>query len=208
MSVYGDDDIIIQMLGPAEPSDGLSADLEDRVSAMNAVVSGLIDEATGREWIVGAPAPATRTIYPHGGSSSVLVLPVPAVSISAITVGQQDWAGVLSGGVALDTTYWSVALRNRAGEITALRSNAGADWLGYRVVTITGVWADQIQSVPDDIIWVANFVTAERIKQEQASPAGFVGPDGTVAPIRDPWADPQVKAILRRHRVTGKGVVV
>lgn len=208
MSVYGDDDIIVQMLGPAEPSDGLSADLEDRVAAMNAVVSGLIDEATGRQWIVGAPAPATRAIIPTGGSSTVLVLPVPAVSISAITVNQDDEGGVLSGGTSLDAAYWSVALRNRDGDITALRTNTGAYWIGYRVVSITGVWSDQVQNVPDDIIWAANFITAERIKQEQASPAGFVGPDGTVAPIRDPWADPQVKAILKRHRVTGKGVVV
>lgn len=208
MAAYGDDETIAQMLGPGDAVAGFSDALGDRISAMNEVVSALVEETTGRAWITTAPVASTKRVYPVGGSSSILVLPVPAVSISAITVDQNDEGSVLSGGTALDSTAWAVAYRNDRGEITALRMSPSGYWVGYAVLTITGIWADTVQTVPADIAWAVNYIAAERLKQEQASPAGFLGPDGTVTPIRNPWNDPQVKAIIARHTLTGKRLVL
>jgi hypothetical protein len=208
MAAYGDDATILQMLGPDEATAGFQSNLEDRVSAMNVVVSALVEEQTGRTWIDIPPVASARRVYQSRGQSNVLVLPTPAASITSMTVDQRDEAGVVSEGEALDESYWTVSNRNSRGEITAIRTGYWANWLGYSAITITAVWADTIEGVPADIVWAVNFITAERIKQEQASPAGFIGPDGTVAPIRDPWNDPQVKAIIARHRLTGKGLVI
>jgi hypothetical protein len=208
MAAYGDDTTILQMLGPGDESTGFSDALQERISSMNEVVSALVEEKTGRAWISTAPASATRVVYPSSGTSSFMVLRTPAVSISAITVNQDDDDGVISGGSALTAGAWAVASKNQRGEITAIRTNNGGVWIDYQVVSITGIWADEIQTVPADVEWLVNYVTAERIKQEQASPAGFLGPDGTVTPIRDPWNDPQVKDIIRRHRLTGKMLVL
>lgn len=206
MASYGDDATIIQMLGPGASS--FSAGFQTRVTELNAVVSALVEEKTGRTWSVTSPTATTRIVYQRGGTSSVLVLPEPAVSISAITIDQDDEGGVLSGGSALDADQWSVVARNGLNEITMIQTNNRLPWFGYSVVSITAVWASTVQTVPPDIEWVVNYVVAERMKQEQANPAGFVGPDGTVAPVRDPWSDRQVKDILRRHRLTGKTVIV
>lgn len=207
MPSYGDDDVIAQMLGASHPDETLQSDLELRITAMNAVVSDLIDEKTGRTWLGSAPGSSTKTIYPRG-FSNVLPLPVPATSISAITVNGTDEGGVVSGGTALNAAYWRVALRNDLDEITAIRMNTGVEWIGYQVVQITGVWAETQNTAPEEIEWVANYVTAERMKQEQANPAGFVGPDGTVTPIRDPWNDSQVKAVIAKWRITSKELVL
>jgi hypothetical protein len=208
MPGYGDVPTIVQMLGPGESTAGFQAELETRIEAMQQVVSRMVEHRTGRVWSA-APAPSVaRTIYPGGGVSSVLVLPVPARTITAISVGGIDAGGVVSGGMALAASGWAVAHRDRQGDITAVRLTSGASWAGLSVVTVTGTWADTPGAVPADIVWVVNYITAERIKQEQASPAGFVGPDGTVAPIRNPWNDPQVTRILARHRLATKGLVV
>jgi hypothetical protein len=208
MAGYGVVSTIVAMLGPSEPSGGFQAGLEARIDAMQETVSTLVEEATGRAWSEDAAPSVTRTIYPVGGASDVLVLPVPAQTITAITVGGIDEGGTVSGGTALDVAGWSVAYRDANGDITAIRLWSGAAWVGWRSVTITGTWADTAGAVPTELVWVVNYVTAERIKQEQASPAGFSGADGTVTPIRNPWADPQVKAILRKHRLVTKGLVV
>jgi hypothetical protein len=208
MPGYGDVPTIVQMLGPGEPSAGFQAGLEARIDEMQQVVSALVEQRTGRVWS-SDPAPSvTRTIYPVGGLSSVLVLPVPARTITAITVGGSDAGGVVSGGTALEATGWAVAVRDRFGDITAVRLASGASWTGWAVVTVTGTWADSAGSAPPEIVWAVNYITAERIKQEQASPAGFVGPEGTVTPVRNPWSDPQVKQILARYRLATRGLVV
>ena len=205
MSAYGDATVIAEMIGTGTAT---SAGLEDRIAVMNQVVSALIEEKTGRTWTGAVVTPSTKTIYPTGGWSSVLALPVPATTITGITVSGTDEGSVITAGDTLDAVQWSVAIRNRLGEITAIRSTTGAVWVGFRVVQITGTWADSQNAVPKEIEWVANYITAERIKQEQANPAGYVGPDGSVIPIRDPWSDTQVKAVIERHRLTSRELVL
>lgn len=201
MVAYGDTTTIAQMLEPDTPS-GFSASLTARIDAQREVVSRLIDEKTGRSFgSVGTSE--TRTIRP-GGSSDVLILPAPARSISAITVDCTDEGGVISGGTALTTAQWRVALTDSDGTITALSGT----WDG--ITTVTGIWADSDTdtTVPDDITWLCNYVAAKTLAEENSSPSGFVGSDGSVTFPRNPWSHPQVKAILLKHRIPQKVLVL
>jgi hypothetical protein len=55
--------------------------------------------------------------------------------------------------------------------------------------------------VPDDITYLANFLAAEIFKKQPMSPAGAVGPDGAVVPLRNAFMEPEVKKIINKWRV-------
>ena len=206
MVAYGDDDSVAQMLEPATPA-GFSASLMARIPAMREVVSRLLDDATGRSF--GTVGASRQVTVPTTTSTGVLVLPVPARTISEILYGYDDASGVISGGVALAADAWTVAHRDAEGNITALR--VPGYWTGYGgAVAITGTWADADAdaSVPPEIDWATNYLTAKSIAEENASPAGAVGPDGSVVPIRNPWSEPKVRAIIAKYRLVTLGWVV
>ena len=205
MVAYGDNTGAARMLEPDTP-DGFDAALTTRIAAMREVVSRLIDDCTGRTF--GAVGTARQIIVPIHTLGSVLVLPVPARAITQILYGFDDEAGVISGGTALTTDAWTVALRDGSGNITALRAHNW--WPGYGSVAITGTWADDGNSmtVPDEINWATNYLTAKSIAEENASPAGAIGPDGSVVPIRNPWNEPKVKAVLAKYRLVTVGLVL
>lgn len=204
MVAYGDAETIAQMLEPDNPS-GFSASLLARIEAMREVVSRQIDEKTGRTFgVVGTSE--TRTVR-GSGVSSVLVLPAPARVISAVTVDVIDEAGVVSGGTALTPSQWTIALSDDEGNITAITAGWGVWW---GTTQITGLWVDQGASltVPAEIAWLCNYVSAKTIAEENASPAGFVGPDGSISYPRNPWSHPQVRDIIRKYRIPQKAVVL
>jgi hypothetical protein len=89
----------------------------------------------------------------------------------------------------------------RLGEALALRRTDYGWW--PTVVVIVGTWADTDAdaTVPDDITYAANYLISERFKLEQASPAGQIGPDGSVIPVRNSLKDPLVSATMDYWRV-------
>ena len=220
MTAYGDDNTVATMLEPSTNS-GFSEVLTTRIAAMREVVSRLIDEETGRSWGTAGTS-ETRVIRGYVNSGGMLLLDTPARTITAITVGVTDEAGVISGGTVLESNQWTVGLTDADGNITGIRTASGR-WYGvmypaltvwpypsYETVTITGTWADTgvDTAIPAEINWACNYITAKSIAEEQASPAGFVGSDGSVVPIRNPWSDPKVKKILRKYELATHGLVL
>ena len=220
MTAYGDDDTVATMLEPSTNS-GFSEVLTTRIAAMREVVSRLIDEETGRSWGTAGTS-ETRVIrtrpYLNG---NLLILPVPARTVTAITVNTTDEAGVITDGTLLTSSQWTIGLTDNEGNITALQiggaywngsywSGWGNAWLSYGTITVTGIWADTgtDTDIPAEINWACNYITAKSIAEEQASPAGFVGSDGSVVPIRNPWSDPKVKKILRKYELATHGLVL
>lgn len=204
LAIYGDTNTIAEMLESDTPS-GFSAALTARIDDMREVVSRMIDEKTGRTFgVVGTSE--TRVIR-GSSASSVLVLPAPARSISAVTIDVTDEAGVVSGGTALSPSQWTIALSDDEGNITAITAGWGVWW---GTVSVTGIWADTDTDtvVPAEITWLCNYVSAKTIAEENASPAGFVGPDGTMTFPRNPWSHPQVRDILRTYRIPQRAVVL
>lgn len=209
MVAYGDDAVILQMLGPDEPNAGFQAEFEARVTAMNETVSRLIDDELGRSF--GTTGLASQRIVEVLPKTGVVILPVPARTVTEIAYGFTNAGGVISGGTALTTDQWSTVRTAEDGTILALQLGS-SDYVSYftQLVAITAMWADEGSdtTVPSEIQWAANYIVAERMKQEQASPAGFVGQDGTVTPIRNPWSDPQVRRVLDTYRLVTKGLVL
>ena len=213
MTAYGDDNTVATMLEPSTNS-GFSEVLTTRIAAMREVVSRLIDEETGRSWGTAGTS-ETRVIRSNGAVyGELLILPAPARSISAITVNVTDEAGVISGGTVLESSQWTTGLTDANGNITAIQVGWFGNWsypFGYPgTTTVTGIWADTgaDTDIPAEINWACNYITAKSIAEEQASPAGFVGSDGAVVPIRNPWSDPKVKKILRKYELATHGLVL
>ena len=219
MTAYGDDNTVATMLEPSTNS-GFSEVLTTRIAAMREVVSRLIDEETGRSWGTAGTS-ETRTYRTYHDNGGMLMLDAPARTITAITVGVTDEAGIISGGTVLESNQWTVGLTDAEGNITAINMGLSS-WYGFRyptawpygygygTITVTGIWADTgvDTDIPAEINWACNYITAKSIAEEQASPAGFVGSDGAVVPIRNPWSDPKVKKILRKYELATHGLVL
>jgi hypothetical protein len=97
---------------------------------------------------------------------------------------------------------YRLAGRNRNGLYRTIQG-VNVSWSGTYL--ITGVWEDQVNGVPPEIDYVANYAAAEIFKKQNASPAGFAGPDGSVVLFRDVFRETEVRKILEKHRV-GLGV--
>jgi hypothetical protein len=77
-------------------------------------------------------------------------------------------------------------------------------------VTVTGQWAatDADALVPDDLVYAVDYLVSEHFKIEQASPAGFTGPDGATVPIRNPFkADIWLK-VKAKYEVSNRELVL
>jgi hypothetical protein len=213
MIAYGDTATIAWMLEPPTTS-SFSDALLAQIDRERERVSRLIDEQTGRTFgTVGVSQ--TRTIRSNGTAfGEMLVLPAPARSISAITVNVTDEAGIISGGTVLQSSQWTTGLTDGDGNITAIQVGWFGNWLyPFGVpgtITVTGIWADQDgdDMVPLDIDETCNFIVMREIQKKRASLAGFVGQDGTVTPISNPWNDPTVKQTLRKYELVTHRLVL
>jgi hypothetical protein len=139
-------------------------------------------------------------------------MPVPARSISAVTTYQYDHGGTLGGPTVLTTDQWWVSLRDADRNILII-TGGFFDWSWFQyngLVEVTGVWADTgtDTSIPAEIDWVCNYVSAKTIAEESSSPAGFVGDNGAAVFPRNPWSHPQVKEIISAYRIPQKVVVL
>ncbi len=204
MTLYGDLDHVKRMLRP-DGTTSFNADDDVRLALIQTAVSAAMEQRVGRAF--GATAEDTTHLL-YAGRSSVLLLPVPARSITSVTVD-----GVL---IAADR-YVPDPVDFATGLIWGLRLLSWGSW-GWidpvnrptMPVEIVGDFTDSDDDavIPDDVQYVANFLIAERYKIEGASPAGFTGPDGAVVPIRNAWTDPLVKAVLDKYAGQARALVI
>lgn len=207
MPDYGSIARVKQQLQPTVTSawttdqDAVLADIQHSVSAG-------IEREVGRTF--GAPVTDTTQTF-WAGCDPVLIFDRPARTITSVTVGGTVSNTTVTGGSLLPPTSWipypSAPVQ---GLVYGLRLLSGSDWgvsdgagrpLTPVVVTADFADSDDDAAVPDDVTDVANYLIAETFKYRGASPAGFVGPDGSVIPIRNPWNDPLVKRVFDAYRI-------
>jgi hypothetical protein len=208
VALYGDLDKVKRMLRPAEQV-SYGADLDERLTDIQQVISVAIEERTGRVFGGTAPvAPTTRLFYASG--NTVLVLDPPARTVTEIRTGGLVEGVVVSGSTVLDAAYYAPTLGDERGLIYGLRLMApvfGWSWglsdrWGNAVapVEVTGTWADQGDgTVPDDITYIANYLMAAKYRRDRTSATAEIGPDGSVSAVADPWKDETVKTIIKRY---------
>jgi hypothetical protein len=197
MALYGSVAGIKRLLQTNPDGGGsFSTDEEDRITELQAAVSALIESKTGM--VFGTNPATSETIEVEGERSSTLFLPKGIRTVTSITEGP-DWSGSawVNGSLMASDTYRLNAKVNNGAYRQLIRLNG---WWGGRYV-IVGVWEDQVPSVPDEITYVANFVSAEIFKGQSASPHGLMGPEGAMVPIRDPWKATEVKDALCRWQI-------
>lgn len=219
MAGYGDETEIKRQLGlvDADPDD---AGAIARVAALNEALSRVFDAKCNRTgtadetrtidagnglaggvwwwnwaWMAGGGAPAAPTF-------GVLVLPAPIVSVDSI------FEGGLWDGASWDDETEVVAADYRlttgstAGGFYAIERVGGGGWAGP--VRVTGTWLDAAWTaltVPVEVEEALTFLVVHHYREDLMSPAGVVGPEGTVVPSRNPWAFERVKAVIDRYRV-------
>ncbi len=192
---YADTDLVKRLIGPTAATWG--ADDLARIAALDEAVSLVFEDKTGRTF--GIPSAAALR-YVDGAGTDTLVLPVPIRTITSVVVNPTAWSGsAYTGGVTLASTYYVKVPNNATADIWLMRRIDGGVW--YGPVAITGSWADTDAdtAVPEDVVYAISRLVAETWKAEQASPAGFTGPDGMTVPIRDPWKDSLIAAVISRH---------
>lgn len=208
MAALGDQDSV-QAILRGSPSITLNADFAAKFSAAQRLVTTYFEQAIGRPFGDGAAIVSDRIVY--AGGSTTLLLPIPARSITGIQwLGVWDGAAYI-GGSSLAAGDWIADPVDRFGNILGIRNYFGQLWgisdrFGRPVspLLVSGIWSDDSaedgSSIPADITEAANYCIAERYKAMTASPAGFVGPDGTVVPIRNPFNDPAVKQVIAKYQ--------
>lgn len=195
---YGNTDRILTMLR-AHESIAAGADLAGRAADLNVALSLLIDEETGTTF---GEAVAASTVLHFGGNSDVIVLTRPARAVTSVEYGGTLGTGqTITDGTTIaasDITWASVGATGLIYAIrTPYRFGAGVPLL------VTAEFGDQYSAdVPEDIEYITNFMVMKRIQVEKASPAGAIGPDGSVIPLNDVFDDPVVKRVLAKYRVT------
>jgi hypothetical protein len=210
MPQYGDLDHVRKLLRPTA-TDDLGADDEARLTKIQIAISELLEYELGRTF--GVPATDT-TVTAWAGPGDVLLLPRPARAITSVTVGGTVAGGTVTGGTVLADDYWAHHFVDvDTGFIGGLRMLSGGWWGGRLYTTpvvIVGDFSDSDDdtTIPADLQYAVSWIIAERFKQESASPAGFIGPDGAVMPFRDLFKDEFVKPILARYRVASRELVV
>jgi hypothetical protein len=216
MNVYGDLEQITRMLRPTVTTE-FTDDIYMRLHAIQVAVSAAIEDKLGRSF--GVPIPDTGQLV-FGGRSSVLVLPVPARSIASVSVDGTVSGQSMTGGRTVSASEWVADPYDLPrGLIYGMRLLSGGWWGDVDSrnrplvpVLVTGDFADSDNDgeVPEDIQYVANYLVFELFKNENTSAAGQIGVDvvgSEYVPPRNPWNDPLVKSILRRHRATMEIVV-
>jgi hypothetical protein len=198
MATYGSVEGIKRLVQATE-GDEFDPTQEARMAELLPVVSALIESETGAVF-AASPTPQARVIE-SAPLGTTLYLPVGLLSVESI-VAAPDWDGMeWVGGAVLEPETYRLAGQTLQG---VYRTILGVNLSWYGRYVITGVWENQVGTVPPEITYLANYLASELYKKQKASPAGFMGPDGPV-PIRDAFKESDVRKILERHRV-GIGV--
>jgi len=203
MAVYGSVEGVLQILASGE-DDTFAENDQARIGALLRVVSLIIEEKTG---VVFSDSPDAATmVVPVPWPTPVLWLPQPAVSITSVTA-DQDWTGTAwSGGTLVAPMSYRLAGPTSLGTFRTLLRQDGVAWYGtYQII---GVWGATVDGVPPQIDAIANKITADLFRKDNASPAGFTGPDGATVPIRNAFKEPEVVAVLEHFNVNASAVVI
>jgi len=198
MALYGSVNAVKTMLR-ADVGSTFNADADARLTALQKAVSAYIEDETGRTFGTGS---VSETVVVRAPGNRVLLLLPKAIRTVTSVVVAPEWSGsAWTGGDTLTSADYLREQITDTGEALALRRLDTGTW--PTVVVIGGTWADTDgdATVPDEITYAANYLIAERFKLEQASPAGQIGPDGSVVPIRNSLKDPLVMATLDAWRV-------
>lgn len=195
--IYADrDDVLAQLKLDLENPD--HAAQIARVERLENGLSAAFDEKVGTSFGL-PPEPETRTVYGDGGH--LLKLEPRARSIESVAIGGA-WDGTSwADETVLELGDWlNVEQVDRGVPMVIAIEAVDGVWVGP--VRITATWDDQpIDEVPDDVREALTFITVDEYRMRNASPAGEIGPDGLVIPVRNPWRYELVKAAIRRHRV-------
>lgn len=194
MALYGSTAGVRDLLMTAGTNDWSEPE-EARIQALLATVSALIETDTGATFGEGQDE---TTAVESQVAGPLLYLPKGVHSLSAVTEAPEWVGGAWSGGTALTTSQWRLASRTIDGLYRTVFRVDGW-WDGTYLVT--GLWEGATATIPEEINYLANYLTAEIFKKQKASPGGFIGPDGAAVPIRNTFNEPEVKRILDRHRV-------
>lgn len=213
MATYGDLAAVKRMLRPTDDST-FGVDEDARLAEIQTAVSAALEHKLRRTF--GATAADTTHVV-WAGPWNVLLLPVPARSITSVTWNVTPAGGSYSDGQVYPSDSWTYDPRDsRTGEIFGLRLlNGDWGWLDRHgrpavPVQIVGdfVDTDDDATVPSEITYAVNYLIAETFKNQNAGPGGTIGPDGNVIAPRNPWTDPLVVAALEKHQSANRLVVV
>ena len=211
MALLGDLTAAKKMLRAAQEWD-MGADIDARLLLIQGAVTAALEERCGRTW--GSPVTDTSRLM-WAGAGGPLLLDRPARSITSIRAGGTVSGSTMTGGTVTPATDLLNLIVDDEGLVYAIGTTGfqlGSGWWGttyqtdtYRhgvgfPVLVTGDFADTDDDIviPADVQYAATFLIVERLKVENASPAGFLGPEGVV-PMRDAWKDPMVKGVIERY---------
>jgi hypothetical protein len=181
---YADRDAVLRQLKIVDSTQ------VERVELLENGLAEVLDGKLGRSFGT-TPVAETRTAY--GYSSDLLILPAPITSVTSVTID----------GVALDVASYQLWFTDAAGS-RGILLGAGYWW---GPVAVNGIWADQTAGVPADIREVMTFLTVDEYRVRVSSPAGQIGPDGLIIPVRNPWKYEVVQATIDRYRLATEVVV-
>lgn len=202
-SPYGSIDAVKELLQATE-NDGWDVAASNRITTLLTVVSDRIEFETGKRFGV-SPLTTQSVVVDAFTPNRLLFLPLGLRSLTSITQSA-TWSGsAWTGGALVATTdYRLTGLPAHGAYQTILRVNGV--WSGQYL--ISGTWENEETTVPAGIDYLANYITAEIWKKQGASSAGFQGPDGATVPIRNVFAEQEVKDILKDYTLHAHDLVL
>ena len=173
-------------------------DQDTRLTALNDALSALLDGELGRTFGADAPVAETRAVHQDSALDRI-DLPVPLRSLTGIEIGG-TWDGTdWLTPTTLDADAYRARPADREGNIWTI-DLYGSVADEYRV---TGVWADQVQAVPVEIVEAVNVMVTRAYKRDEAGAGGSaIGPTEfeTQAP-QGIFTDDRVKRAIERYRL-------
>lgn len=171
-------------LGLSDAVDGDDDDIT-LLGEIDVEISRLFELKCGRVWGGSGSATAKTVDGAAAGWSDVLMLPVPARSITSVAI-------VGDAAETLTTDDWVAWLGTREGDYKAVKRIDGGVFPrrnGIDRVTVTAVWSDVASgaTLPAEIQDACTFVVVETFRQRKSSPSGELGPDGLTIRPRNPW---------------------
>lgn len=195
MPTYGSANAVKAVLR-ADVTSTFNADQDTRITALLSLASAYIEQQTGAQF--GVSNSETIVIDIPYDNGNVLFLPKGIRNITTLTE-DPTWSGSWTGGTAIASS--SYRFTGKFANQNAFRNLTRADGVWGGTYVIVGVWEDQYPSIPDDVTWAVNTVVVELFKKQMASPAGQIGPDGSIIPLRDVFQQTEIKAIIAKYRV-------
>ncbi len=187
MAAYASLATVRRLLGSESGAD------DGRIQEVNATVSLLIDEWTGRTYDA-VSGDVSRTLAARGGA--YLTMPAAYGPLRTVTT-------VTIAGTPLVSASRRLALRSADNEFWAIERIDGQAWpdTAASPVVVTGGWANIVVGVPADVAEAAAMLVAGLVRLDKASPIGAIGPDGFESAVRDVRKDHRITGMIERQRI-------